>query len=138
MADKFIELYATGRHSIQDICDALQINRDTYYDWRDKKQPFAKRLAVARKNRLEAIGELGESALVLLLTKHEYEETTVEYTEGKDGKPKIKSQKKVKKFIMPNPSMVALTVTNRLAEDWKNKQDIKLDGEIKNITVRIE
>lgn len=123
IAGKIIELYASGDQSIQAICDAVKIDRTTFYAWKQNKA-FGKKLETAHKKRLDAIGEMALSGMVILLTKHEYEETTIEYTEGKDGKPKIKSQKKVKKFIMPNPSMVALALTNRMADDWKNKQSI--------------
>ena len=137
IADKFIGLYATGEQSVKAICDEIKIDRSTFYAWK-KNKSFAKKLDDAHKKRMDAIGEMALSGMVLLLSKHEYEETTIEYTEGKDGKPKIKSQKKVKKFIMPNPSMVALALTNRKAEDWKNKQNIEHSGELKNIIVKIE
>lgn len=121
--DKFIELYATGKQSIQDICEAVGIDRSTFYAWK-KNKAFGKKLSDAHTKRLDAIGEMALSGMVILLSKHEYEEVTVEYIEDKNGKPKIKSQKKVKKFIMPNPAMVALALTNRQAVDWKNKQSI--------------
>ncbi len=131
VADKFIELYATGKQSVQDICDEVNIHRDTFYDWKKRNKSFAAKLEEAKKKRLDAIGEMALSGLAMLVQKHEYEEVTVEYIEGKDGKPKIKSQKKVKKFIMPNPSMVALALTNRLPGDWKNKSEIEHSGSIK-------
>lgn len=127
IANKFIELYATGEQSIQAICDEIKIDRSTFYAWK-KNKSFAKMLDDAHKKRMNAIGEMALSGMVLLLSKHEYEETTIEYTEGKDGKPKIKSQKKVKKFIMPNPSMVALALTNRMPQDWKSKQSVEHTG----------
>lgn len=138
IADKFIELYATGEQSIKAICDEVKIDRTTFYVWK-KNKAFAKKLEDAHKKRMDAIGEMALSGMVLLLSKHEYEETTVEYTEGKDGKPKIKSKKVVKKFIMPNPSMVGLALVNRIAEDWKNKQTAELTGKDgQQIIVKIE
>lgn len=138
IANKIIELYATGNYSIQDICDEVKIARDTFYLWKNRKS-FADALAEAHKKRLDAIGEMAMSGLVILIKGHEYDEITTEYTEGKDGKPKIKSQKKVKKFIMPNPAMVALALTNRKSEDWKHKQSLEHsgpnDGPIQTVTI---
>lgn len=64
------------------------------------------------------------SGLAKLLNEHEYEEIHTDYVDGKDGKPKVKSQKRVKKKIMPNPTAVIFTLTNRDSIDWKHQSNI--------------
>lgn len=142
LADKIIEQYATGNHTIQAICQAAGIHRETFYLWKKNNKSFATKLEQAHLLRMYAIGDLALSGLALLVQKHEYEEITTEYTEGKDGKPKVKSQRKTKKIIMPNPAMITLVLTNRMPEDWKQRQTIAHtgvdDGPISNeITIRV-
>lgn len=129
LADKAIDLYTSGKHSIQAICNELNIHRDTFYDWKTRNSGFAKRIEEAHIRRLEEIGDMALSGLALLVQMYEYEEVTTEYVEGKDGKPKIKSQKKVKKIIMPNPGAVMHVLTNLDPENWKHRQTIAHTGE---------
>lgn len=132
IAKKFVELYATGNHSISQICAAVGIHVDTYYDWRQKKSEFSEALKSAEIRRLDAIKDLAKTGLALLLTGHEWEETKTEFVESKDktGKsvPKIKSQTKIKKFVMPNPTMVIFTLTNQDPDNWKQRQQIAHTG----------
>lgn len=137
IADKVVALYATGDQSVQAICNAVKIERTTFYLWKSNNASFRKRIEEAEITRLESIGDLAMSAMKILLEKHEYEETTIDYEPDKNGKPKIKSQKTVKKFIMPNPAMVALALTNRKAKDWKNKQSVDLEANITGTVVKV-
>jgi transposase-like protein len=134
LAEVIVDLVSTGDHTIAAVCKHVGISEAVYYKWKNEKLEFMEALKGAEVTRLESLGKLALSGLAVLLTKHEYEEVTTEYTEGKDGKPKIKNQKKVKKFIMPNPTAVIFTVTNRLPDDWKHvsKIDHTTDGESLN------
>ena len=142
LADTIVEQYATGKHSVQAICDHAGISRETFYAWKKNNNSFANKLEQAHMLRMYTIGDMALSGLALLLQKHEYEEITTEYTEDKDGKPKIRAQKKVKKVIMPNPSMISLVLISRMPEDFKLRQTIAHtgndDGPIeKEVTIRI-
>lgn len=130
LADKIVEMVASGEHTIQDICKHVGISKAVYYKWREEKIDFIDALKSAESQRLDNLGELAKSGLALLLSKHEYEEVTTDYVDGKDGKPKIKSMKKVKKFIMPNPTAVIFTLKNREPQEWKDKQEIEYSGDI--------
>jgi hypothetical protein len=83
-----------------------------------RKQPgFSEAIKRAQEKRLELFKSAARSGLLTLLRGKEYEEVTTEWVEGKpdkDGvaKPKLKSQKKVKKFISPNPVSVIFALKN--------------------------
>lgn len=124
LASKVIELISTGDHTIQDICKHVGISKTIFYKWKEEKVDFSDALKKAESERLDNLKELAKSGLAILLTKHEYEEVTTEYIDTKEGKPRIKSQKKVKKFVMPNPTAVIFTLTNREPTDWKHKQSV--------------
>jgi|ERR1051325_6114889 transposase-like protein len=135
--DIIVELVSTGDHTIEAICSHVGIVKDTYYRWRETKTDFSDALKRAEKIRLESLGTLAQSGLAILLTKHEYEEVTTEYIDSKDGKPKIKSQKKVRKFIMPNPTAVIFALTNRKPDDWKQKQSVEHSGSIMTTPINV-
>lgn len=120
---------ATGKNSIEDVCKMVGIDDSTYYDWKNKKPEFSEAIKEAEERRLLAFKEMAKSGLAKLLDVHEYEEVTTEFENDSAGKPVIKSQKRVKKKIMPNPTAVIFTLTNRDQDNWKNKQSIDAKGD---------
>src|SRR5690606_4320989 len=123
LVKEICDLLASGKHSIEDTCKIVGIAKQTYYFWKDKKTEFADAVENAEVKRLEAYKEMAVSGLAKLLDVHEYEEVTTEYENDKAGKPKIKGQKRVLKKIMPNPTAVIFTLTNRDNANWKNRQN---------------
>lgn len=113
---KVIELYATGKHDIQDICKLVGISREIYYKWKQRDKRFVKELQAAEKHRLDNLKEIAVSGLTTLLQGKEWEETTTEgkLVKDKDGNEVFKTTKakKVKKFILPNPATVVFTLKN--------------------------
>lgn len=124
IVDKMAELYETGNYGIKEICEAVGITKETWYDWKEKKPYFSDLLERAHARRLENLGQLALSGMAVLLTKHEYEEVTTEYINGPGDKPKIKSRKVVKKFVMPNERMIEFVATNRMAQEWKHRNNV--------------
>lgn len=120
---------STGNHTIADVCKKVGIHESTYYEWKNTKPEFSEALKEVEVKRLAAFANMARSGLAKLLDIHEYEEVTTEYENDKKGKPIIKSQKRVKKKIMPNPTAVIFTLTNREPNDWKNRQSIDAKGD---------
>ncbi len=123
------EILASGKHSVEDTCLKVGISKVTFYNWKKTKPKFLEAVEEAEVRRLSAYKEMAISGLAKLLDIHEYEEVTTEYENDKEGKPKIKAQKRVLKKIMPNPAAVIFTLTNRDSENWKNRQDHTTKGE---------
>lgn len=123
---------ATGNHTIADVCIKVGITETTFYDWKKKKPEFSESLKEVEAKRLEAFANMARSGLAKLLDIHEYEEVTTEFENDKQGKPVIKFQKRTKKKIMPNPTAVIFTLTNRDPENWKNRQSIDAKGDFKH------
>lgn len=124
LADRICELVATGDHTVEDVCKQVGISESIFYKWKSEKLEFLESLKKAQDTRLDSFAKMAKSGLAKLLDIYEFEEVTTEWVEGKDGKPKIKFQKKVKKAIMPNAAAVIFTLTNRDPENWKNKQEV--------------
>ena len=132
IAGKIIELWEVGEHSIVGICEAVNISRDTFYKWK-KRAAFAKALELANKKRMDNIQDVARSGLMTLLRGKEYEEITTEYVESKpdaqgNTKPKIKSQKKVKRIILPNAATVIFVMKNLDSENFPNTVSAELSG----------
>lgn len=134
LVKELCEILASGKHSIEDSCTKVGITRMTFYNWKKSKPKFLKAVEEAEAERLEQYKEMAISGLAKLLDMHEYEEVTTEYENDKKGNPKVKSQKRVKKKIMPNPAAVIFTLTNRDNENWKNRlnTDLTTKGESLN------
>src|SRR5690606_3953966 len=123
LVNRICELLASGKYSIEDTCTMVGISKGIFYIWKDKKPEFAEAIEQAETKRLDQYKEMAISGLAKLLDIHEYEEVSTEYENDKKGNPIIKSQKRVKKKIMPNPTAVIFTLTNRDNENWKNRQN---------------
>ncbi|MES2733573.1 MAG: transposase [Bacteroidota bacterium] len=127
IVNRIVELLASGDYTINDVCKQVGINQDTFYDWKANKSEFSEALKQAEKDRLLSFKRMARSGLAKIIDVFEYEEVTTEYIDGKDkegnSKPKIKSRKVVKKFIMPNATAVIFALTNMDADNWKHKSD---------------
>lgn len=114
---KITTLIESGDYTIKEICTNVGITKETFYDWKHNKPDFSDLLKKAEDNRLEVFRQAARNGLLVLLQGKEFEEVTTEYKEGKPDasgqtKPKITSQKKVKKFIAPNPTSVIFALKN--------------------------
>lgn len=114
---KICQLIESDDYTITEICQKVNISRETFNVWKRDKPEFSDALLKSEDIRLEVFRGAARSGLLTLLQGKEFEEVITEYVEGKadkDGvsKPKIKSQRKVKKFILPNPTSVIFTLKN--------------------------
>lgn len=117
IVERICALIESDDYTISEICKQVDIHIDTWFDWKNNKTEFSEAIKKAEDKRLELFKQAARSGLLTLLKGKEYEEVSTEYVEGKpdkDGntKPKIKSQKKVKKFILPNPTSVIFALKN--------------------------
>lgn len=134
--DKIIELYESGNHKIQQICEAVGISRDTWYKWKDANEGFKNRLEECEPKRLDNIKDLARSGLAKLLDVFEYEEESIEYIAdpANPSKPKIKSKKITTKKVMPNPTAVIFALTNQDSDNFRHKQHVDHTSNGKEIT----
>jgi hypothetical protein len=117
IVERICQLIESDDYTIAEICKQVGIHVDTWFDWKANKPDFSDAIKKAYENRLELFKQAARSGLLTLLKGKEYEEVTTEYVEGKpdkegNTKPKIKSQKKIKKVILPNPTSVIFALKN--------------------------
>jgi len=116
-------------NTINTTCQAVGIHKDTFFDWMNKKSDFSdsikKAMAIPDKKVENA---LYKSAIM----GHRYKEK--EHKGVAVGeKVKMILVKTVTKIIPPNVTAQIFYLKNRQPDEWKDRQDIDLSGEIKHI-----
>lgn len=141
---KITSLIESDDFTIPEICRQVGIVESTYFKWQKEKIDFSESIKKAQEKRLELFRQSARSGLLTLLKGTEYEEVTTEFIEGKpdkDGntKPKIKLQRKVKKFILPNPTSVIFALKNLDGENFKDiyNTDITSGGKEFKVTLNL-
>lgn len=122
IVNRICELIASDDYTIGEICKQVDINPDTWAEWKKTHPEFVEAIKKADEQRLETFRKAARSGLLTLLQGKEFEEVTTEYKEVKDKdgnyKPRMVSQKKVKKFILPNPTSVIFALKNQDSDNF--------------------
>lgn len=106
------------------------IAEDTFYEWMKSKAEFSEQVKKAREDFHETIVGKLEATLYRKAQGYEVTETDTEYVNDKDGKPKIKSQKKKIKHIQPDTAALIFALTNLAPDKWQNKQKQEVSGDL--------
>lgn len=123
-------LIKSDDYAIYEICDQVGINQDTWYDWKNNHPEFVIAIEKADEQRLDTFKKAARSGLLTLLQGKEWEEVITEYTSDKDGKPKIRLQKKTKKIILPNAISVIFALKNTDSSNFKDTHELDHTGGI--------
>lgn len=116
---------ATGHHTIADTCKKVGITESTFYHWKETKSEFLEAIKEAEAKRLESFKNMAISGLATLLTKHEVTEEKTEFEKDENtGLPTPVKTVKTRKTLLPNPTAVIFTLTNRDPDNWKHKQNV--------------
>lgn len=135
IVNKICDMYATGKYTIEGICNNVGITERTFYDWKndESKTQFFQSLKKAEEERLDKHRELALSAQYKLLNGYEFEEVTQEGIADPKDPSKIiaKSIKKVKKFVPPNPTITIFTLKNLDKKNFPdtNNHDVTTKGD---------
>lgn len=130
----------------EQIANEIGIHPSTLYDWQ-KKYP---EIAEALKKGKDVIDRQVENALLKRALGYEYEEITQERALKKDvkGKPmtdlhgfpvyEMVMTKKVKKEVVPDTTAQIFWLKNRKPEQWRDKRDVSVDGNIDTGTAKLD
>lgn len=136
IVDKICSMMSTDSYTIAEICEKVKISERTYYDWQSKNADFADAIKKAQDKFDELLVVEAKKSLVKMIQGYTVDETrTVTTDTGKkddNGKAivKVKEHVVTKKHYQPNPTLVIFTLTNRDSDNWKNRQENKLSGEV--------
>lgn len=128
LAEALAKDYASGQYTIETVCKIHNIDKTTWYDWKDKHSYFTNLLKEAEsKWKINILG-LAKSALYKGLTGYDYEEVTMEGKEGADGKLTNKQVKKTKKHVGPNNTLTIFALKTLDPQNFPDKQEIEHSG----------
>lgn len=129
-------LIRADSYTIAEICEKVGISKETYYQWLKTKSDFSDAIKKAQDEFDELILSEAKKSLVKMVKGYTVKEKHITSTDtGKkddEGKPivKVKEHKIIEKHFQPVPAAVFFTLTNKDPDNWKNRQDNKLSGDI--------
>lgn len=138
---RITDLISSDSYTITEMCKQVGITKETYYQWLKTKADFSDVIKKAQDQFNELLVVEAKKSLMKGLQGYIVDETKTTYVESKikevdeegnaiRSKPKIKEQIVTKKYIQPNPTLIIFTLVNRDPDNWKNRQENKLSGEV--------
>lgn len=118
------DMISSDEYTIEEICRAVKISKDTYYQWLNKKADFSDAIKKAEEKRMNFFKTEARRAAAKKITGYDYEEVSTVVVEGKDGRPRIKEKKTTKKHVPPDTAMVIFVLKNTDPDNFKDSQFI--------------
>lgn len=134
--NRICDLISKDSYTIAEICQAVNISERTYYDWMSKNADFADAIKKAQdKLTQDLLIECNRSLVKLIKGYTIQEKKTVTADTGRkdeNDKPivKVKEHSVVEKYYPPSLGAIIHFQTNRDPDNWKNRQENKLSGEV--------
>lgn len=136
IVENICELIRTDSYNIAEICEIVGIVKGTYYNWLKTKSDFSDAIKKAEDEFNNMIIADAKKSLVKMIRGYTLQEkkTVTADTGRKDenDKPivKVKEHSVTDKHYQPVPAAVFFALTNLDPDNWKNRQENKLSGEI--------
>ena len=126
----------------KEIAKATGVGESTFYRWRDENENFRSLIKEAQQQAFQRDIEVANASRRKRITFYEYEEVQTEYvstaptldSQGriiKQGEPIIKSQKKTKKILPPDTTLVMYTLNNLDPENWRHVSHQNVNSEVR-------
>lgn len=125
-----LKLEAWARDGLIDeqIAENIGINPATLYEWK-KRYP---KISESLKKGKEVVDIQVENALLKRALGYEYTEVTQEVCENAEtGEMELRVTKKVTKEVVPDTTAQIFWLKNRKPNEWRDKQNMELSGELK-------
>lgn len=129
-------MISADSYTIAEICERVKISESTYYEWIKTKSEFSESIKKAQDKLTQDLLIECDRSLVKLIKGYTIQEKkTVTADTGrkdKNDKPivKVKEHSVVEKYYPPSLGAIIHFQTNRDPDNWKNRQENKLSGEV--------
>lgn len=136
IVENICALIRADSYTIAEICEQVGISKETYYQWLKTKSDFSDAIKKAEDEFNDLIVTEAKKSLIKMIRGYTVQEKrTVTADTGKkddNGKPivKVKEHVVTDKHYQPNPTLVIFALTNRDPDNWKNRQENKISGEV--------
>ncbi|MDR2969288.1 MAG: hypothetical protein LBV32_06745 [Tannerellaceae bacterium] len=136
IVDDICTLIRMDSYTVTEICEKAGIAKDTYYNWLKTKPDFSDAIKKAQDEFGELMLSEAKKSLVKMIRGYTVQEkhTTTADTGNKDenGKPivRVKEHRIIEKHYQPVPAAVIFALCNLDPDNWKNRQENKVSGDI--------
>lgn len=136
VVNRICDLISKDSYTIAEICEKVKISESTYYEWLKTKSEFSEAIKKAQdKLTQDLLIECNRSLVKLIRGYTIQEKKTVTADTGRkdeNDKPivKVKEHSVVEKYYPPSLGAIIHFQTNRDPDNWKNRQENKLSGEV--------
>jgi ACT domain-containing protein len=138
LVERICTLFATGEHSVADVCKQVGLAESTFYKWKEEKSEFSESLKKAEDLRLSAFKRMARSGLAKMLDVYDYDEMSRSYSVDKKGNRRIRFEKATRRKVMPNATAVIFALKNLDPENFKEKQEIESHNKVEVMTMKVE
>ena len=136
IAKRITDLIKQDSYTIAEICSIVKLSERCFYNWKKGNAEFADAIARARLQFDEILVEEAKTSLRKLVNGYDVEEKKTVYVNhsiaDENGKtkqvPKIKEQVIIVKHFQPDFEAIKFVLTNKAAEEYKNKVNSELTG----------
>lgn len=132
--EKICELISSGDYTIEEICQNVDISKETFYNWKHEKPDFFDAIKKADNERLKLYVKEARNSLLKKIKGYEFTEThTIEKTD-KDGL--YTETREVKKHIPPSDTLIMYTLNNQDPENFSYKEKREHEHVFKSFEIR--
>jgi hypothetical protein len=118
IVDRICELIRSDTYTIREICVDVNINIDTYYEWKKKYTEFSDAIKKAKDDRDLKFVAAARNSLMKKLTGYTYEDTKVVYVTKKGIKEEAE-EVKTTKHVPPDTIAIIFVLCNK--DGWTNR-----------------
>lgn len=142
IADTIVEMICSDSYTIRELCRAVNISKQTFYNWQAEHPDFAKSVEYARLEYMDLMTVNAEKSLLKKIQGENVTETIVRMkptgTRDGSGKPEatVKEMVTTTRHIPPDTKSLIFTLTNQDPEHWKNR--IRIETKVKKASTPIE
>lgn len=123
------KLIESDDYTQREICKRVGINEDTFTDWKQDHSDFSDAIKKADKKRLQFFAVEARKGTLRKIQGYDYEESHIVMTPGtKEGKGKIKEQKKIKKHVPPDTTLLMYVLNNTDPNNFRHKEHMEHTG----------
>lgn len=138
LVERICAEFATGEHSVADVCKKVGLAESTFYKWKEEKSEFSESLKKAEELRLSAFKRMARSGLAKMLDVYDYDEMSRSYSVDKKGNRRVRFEKATRRQVMPNATAVIFALKNLDAENFKEKQEVENHNVVQALSVKLE
>lgn len=136
LLERICSLVKEDSYTIAEICVNVGISERSFYDWQKKYAEFAEAIKRARDEFNNLLIAEAKKSLIKKIRGYTVQETKVVNVDSRktdeQGNPIYREKEKtvIDKHFQPDTAAIIFTLCNRDPDNWKNKQDTNITGEM--------